>query len=131
MTVRERATVTYEVTGTVAEVQTAVAALRRHDQLVADPYGWRQEPSGRVVVNVTVRAEQRRSLEAPLVVKVAVGSLPFAGAGGWVTGVLGADVIGQVVGMLGSAAAVALLLYALATVRHRAPGHHCPGCPNH
>ncbi len=128
MTVQERATVTYEVSGTVAEVRSAVAALQRHGQLVGQPSQWHEPRPGHVVVNVRVLAQAQQSLRVPLVVKVAAGSLLPAGAAGWVTGWLGADVIGQVVGTLGSAAAVALLLWGAATVRHSRPGHHCPGC---
>lgn len=132
MTVQERATVTYQVTGTVAEVRSAVAALNRHGQLVGQPSEWHEPWPGHVVVNVRVLAQaERRRPEVPLVVKVAVGSLPVAGVSGWVTGWLGADVIGQVVGTLGAVAAVVFLVFAIAALRHRAPGHHCPGCPNH
>jgi len=132
--VREQRIHTIEVDAEDAEgVRTAIAALRRYDQLVGEP----RVVNGRLMVDVKARpvprprVTQKLRLEVPLVVKITAGSLPFAGVGGWVAGVQGADVIGQVVGTLGSAGAVALLLYALATVRHRAPDHHCPGCPNH
>jgi hypothetical protein len=64
---------------------------------------------------------------------VVAGVVVFAAAGvaGLVLGLRGAHLIAQALGALGAAGAVAFLLYAVATVRHRAPGHHCPGCPDH
>lgn len=134
MTVQERATVTYQVTGTPDEVRTKLTALSREGQLVHRSRGW-QEPSGRVTVNVRVLAQAREAHGSELsglvkvLVKAAVALVPVGGAG-VVCGVYFADAIGEVLAVLGLAGAALFLLYALVTVRHRFPGHSCarPGC---
>jgi hypothetical protein len=132
MTEVQLRTHTYPIEGTASEIWAATEALRRAGELV----DWRsmvEVTQNRYRIEVTVRAyplPRRGRLDLPGVVLVALGSLPFAAAGGYVTGRVGAAIIAQVLAALGSAAAAVFLLYAVATVRHRRPGHHCPGCPD-
>lgn len=133
MSTVERDTRTYTLT--VASAGPVVAKLEATGELVR--YEQRVE-GGRPVVDVTVRG---RPLPPPprrrryrVVVKVAAAvTVPLAGVAGsgYVAGVQGADAIAQALSAVGVAGALALLVYALATVRHRRPGHHCPGCQSH
>src|SRR5262245_1091446 len=123
----------YWVTGTPVQVNSTVGKLRRKGELVSHSRpSW--QPSGHQVVYVTVLATPApapaRRLNVPSVVFVFIGALPFAGAGGWLTGYLGADFLGQVVAAVGGAGGAVFLLYALIGWARQAlmPRHHCPGC---
>lgn len=133
-----RATVrymSYPIEGEPDDVRSQVEALRRNGELAR--LSGRPTvvlPDGRLRVEVVVYARasaqaSTRRVYRPLVA-VAV-SFPAAGVAGWVAGVQGAELIAQAVAALGVLGALALLVYALATVRHRRPGHHCPGCQSH
>lgn len=124
MTSQEQTTITYAVT--VASMGPVVAKLEARGDLVrvSEP----RLAEGRRVVDVTVRGRprsQRRLRRWSVAVAVA---FPAAGVAGHVTGVAGAEVIGQVLAAAGSVASVGFLVYAAATQVHR---RHCPGCPDH
>lgn len=135
---QQRATYTYQVEGTPDEVHSQLDALRRAGELVRIQPARVPVPDGRLAVDATVYAHltvrrwpqrpRRRRLVLIVSVPVTISTVATAG---WVAGVEGADAIAQVVKVAGVAGALLLLLYALVMVRHRVPGHHCPGCRDH